>query len=65
MMTQGRRWLPGHRLAVVVDGGFAAVSLALACATHHVTMVSRWRWDAALDSPPPHRRPKVNAGPNP
>jgi len=25
----------------VVDGGFAAVSLALACVQHHVTMVSR------------------------
>ena len=31
MMKQVRRWLPGRRLVLVVDGGFAAVSLALAC----------------------------------
>src|SRR5262245_18498770 len=39
MMKQVRRWLPGQRLVLVVDGGFAAVSLALACVTHHVAMV--------------------------
>jgi hypothetical protein len=48
MMPQVRRWLPGRRLVLVVDGGFAAVSLALACVKQHVTMVSRLRWDAAL-----------------
>ncbi len=52
MMQQGRRWLPGLRLVVVVDGGFAAVSLALAGVTHHVGRVSRLRWDAALYHPP-------------
>ena len=31
MMQQVRRWLPGRQLVLVVDGGFAAVSLALAC----------------------------------
>src|SRR6266850_8416082 len=30
MMKQVRRWLPGRPLVLVVDGGFAAVSLALA-----------------------------------
>src|ERR671914_478142 len=48
MMKQVRRWLPGRRLVLVVDGGFAAVSLALACVKHQVVMVSRLRWDAAL-----------------
>jgi DDE superfamily endonuclease len=48
MMKQVRRWLPGRQLVLVVDGGFAAVSLALACATQPVVMVSRLRWDAAL-----------------
>src|SRR5919199_5438255 len=43
MMQQVRRWLPGRRLVLVVDGGFAAVLLALACATHHVSLVSRLR----------------------
>jgi hypothetical protein len=52
MMKQVCRWLPGRRLVLVVDGGFAVVSLALACVKHHVTMVSRLRWDAALYHPP-------------
>jgi hypothetical protein len=55
MMQHVRRWLPGQRLVLVVGGGFAAVSLALAWVTHHVVMVSRRRWDAALYHPPePH-----------
>jgi DDE superfamily endonuclease len=48
MSKQVRRWLPGRRLVLVVDGGFAAVSLALACVKSRVAMVSRLRWDAAL-----------------
>ena len=52
MMQQVRRWLPDRRLVLVVDGGFAAVSLALACVKHRVTMVSRLRWNAALYHPP-------------
>jgi DDE superfamily endonuclease len=48
MMQQVRRWLPGRPLVLVVDGGFAAVSLALACVKPQVAMVSRLRWDAAL-----------------
>src|SRR5918995_3889621 len=43
MMQQVRRWLPGQRLVLVVDGGFAAVSLALACITPQGVMVSRLR----------------------
>jgi hypothetical protein len=41
MMLQVRRWLPGRPLVLVVDGGFAAVSLALACGKSQVAMVSR------------------------
>jgi hypothetical protein len=52
IMKQVRRWLPGRRLVLVVDGGFAAVVLALACVKHTVVMVSRLRWDAALYHPP-------------
>jgi hypothetical protein len=48
MMQQVRRWLPARQLVLVVDGGFAAVSLALACIKSQVIMVSRWRWNAAL-----------------
>jgi hypothetical protein len=52
MVQPVRRWVPEHRLVLVVDGGFAAVSLALACVKSRVTMVSRLRWDAALYHPP-------------
>jgi DDE superfamily endonuclease len=64
MMPQVRRWLPGRRLVLVVDGGLAAVSLALACVKHHVVMVSRLRWDAAL-SQPPGPQPPGTRGPKP
>jgi DDE superfamily endonuclease len=47
-MRQVRRWLPGRALVLVVDGGFAAVSLAVVWVKSQVTMVSRLRWDAAL-----------------
>jgi DDE superfamily endonuclease len=57
MMKQVRRWRPGRRLVLVVDGGFAAVALALAWVKQHVTRVSRLRWDAALYHPPGPQRP--------
>lgn len=64
MMKQVRRWLPERRLVLVVDGGFAAVSLALVWVKHKVAMVSRLRWDAALyHRPGPH--PKGKRGPKP
>jgi hypothetical protein len=64
MMKQVRRWLPGRRLVLVVDGGFAAVSLALACVKQQVVMVSRLRWDAALYHPPAPQ-PTGKRGPKP
>jgi hypothetical protein len=64
MMKQARRWLPGRRLVLVVDGGFAAVSLALACVKCKVVMVSRLRWDAALYHPP-GPQPPGKRGPKP
>jgi len=64
MMKQVRRWLPGRRLVLVVDGGFAAVALALACVKNRVVMVSRLRWDAALYHPP-GPQPKGKRGPKP
>jgi hypothetical protein len=64
MMKQARRWLPGRRLVLVVDGGCAAVSLALACVKNNVVMGSRWRWDAALDHPP-GPQPPGKRGPKP
>jgi hypothetical protein len=64
MMKQVRRWLPGRRLVLVVDGGFAAVVLALACVKSRVVMVSRLRWDAALYHPP-ELQPPGKRGPKP
>jgi hypothetical protein len=64
MMKQARRWLPGRRLVLVVDGGCAAVSLALACVKQRVVMVSRRRWDAALYHPP-GPQPPGKRGPKP
>jgi DDE superfamily endonuclease len=64
MIKQVRRWLPGHRLVLVVDGGFAAVSLALACVKTRVVMVSRLRWDAALFHRP-EPQPSGKRGPKP
>jgi DDE superfamily endonuclease len=64
MMKQVRRWLPGRKLVLVVDGGFAAVSLALACVKNKVVMVSRLRWDAALYHPP-GPQPPGKRGPKP
>jgi hypothetical protein len=57
MVKQVRRWQPGRRLVLVVDGGFAAVSLALACVKGPVAMVSRLRWDAALFHQPEPQSP--------
>jgi DDE superfamily endonuclease len=57
MMKQVRRWLPQRLLVLVVDGGFAAVALALACQESQVVMVSRLRLDAALYHPPSPQPP--------
>jgi hypothetical protein len=64
MMKQARRWLPGRRVVVVLDGGFSAVSLALACVKNNIVMVSRLRWDAALYHPP-GPQPPGKRGPKP
>jgi DDE superfamily endonuclease len=64
MMKHVRRWLPERQLVLVVDGGFAAVSLALACVKSRMAMVSRLRWDAALYHPP-EPQPPGKRGPKP
>lgn len=52
MIKQVHRWHPTRLLVLVVDGAFAAVSLAWACKRIGTTFVSRLRWDAALYHPP-------------
>ena len=64
MMKQGRRWLPERLRVLVVDGGFAAVALALACADREVVLVARLRLEAAL-YPPPAPQPPGKRGRKP
>jgi hypothetical protein len=64
MRKRVRRWLPERRLVLVVDGGVAAGLLALAGVKSRVAMVSRVRWEAALD-PPPGAQPPGKRGPKP
>jgi len=64
MMKLVRRWVPDRMMVLVVDGGFAALSLALACLGNDVVMVSRLRIDAQLyDKPLP--QPAGKRGPKP
>jgi hypothetical protein len=68
MIARVRRWLPGRKLVLVVDGGFAAVALAASCIGREVTLVCRLRLDAALyhpprPQPPSKRGPKPKKGP--
>lgn len=64
MVKQVRRWLPYRALVLVVDGGFAVVSLALSCIGMNTVMVSRLRWDAALyHEPDPQPEGKRGAKP--
>lgn len=59
-----RRWMPDRAIVLVLDGGFACVELAAACAASDLTMVSRLRLDARLFHPP-GPRPKGKRGPTP
>ena len=64
MTKQGRRWRPERRLGLGVDGGFAAVALALAWGEREVGMGARWRLGAAL-YPPPAPQPPGKRGRKP
>ncbi len=58
MLFQTRRWLPGRRLVVVADAGFAAIDLIWQVTQRQadVCMVTRFRLDANLYHPAPPRR---------
>ena len=69
MIRVVRRWVKDRALVLVVDGGYAAVSLALCCSglSPQVTLVSRMRLDARLfhfptPSPKGRRGPKPKKG---
>jgi hypothetical protein len=65
MILQVRRWLPGRRLVVVADGGYAVLELLAACQrlTKPVVMITRLRLDAALYDPAPPRKPGAKGRP--
>jgi hypothetical protein len=66
MLKQVYRWCATRPLVLLVDGGYAAVSLGLACSAlpHSVILVTRLRMDAALYDPPPPPDPQ-RRGPKP
>lgn len=66
MISQVRRWLPGRKLVLVVDGALCAVKLGLRCAGFEqpVTFVSRLRLDAQLFDAP-SAKPRGRPGPAP
>jgi DDE superfamily endonuclease len=65
MIRQLRRWLPGRYLVVVADSSSAVLEL-LACAAglqEPVTVITRFRLDAALYAPAPARKAGTNGRP--
>lgn len=59
------RWAPGRMKVLVVDGGFAALKLALVCAELKETaLVMRFHWDATLHHFPA-AKPSGRRGPQP
>jgi hypothetical protein len=59
-----REWLPDREIALIGDGGYAAVELIRTCQRLNVKLVSRLRIDATLyDFPAP--QPKSKRGPKP
>lgn len=53
MIRLAHRWMPERAKVLVVDGGYAAIKLALTCALlRNTALVMRFHWDAALHHPP-------------
>ena len=55
LALQARRWLPGRKLVVVADSGFAALEFLAALSRRGVACATRLRLDAALYDPAPPR----------
>jgi hypothetical protein len=58
-LLQARRWLPGRKLVVVMDASFAAIDFLwkVAKLANPITLIARFRLDAALYAPAPQRQP--------
>jgi hypothetical protein len=65
VLLQVRRWLPAQRIVVVADSSFAVISLLahMQRLKEPLTMVVRFRLDAALYEPAPPRKPKQKGAP--
>jgi hypothetical protein len=59
MLLQVRCWLPGRMLVVVMDASFAAIDFLweVAQMAQPITLIARFRLDAALYEPAPERKP--------
>jgi hypothetical protein len=64
-LLQVRRWLPERKLVFVADSSYACLDLlwAMLRLAHPITMVVRFRMDAALFAPAPERKPGTNGRP--
>lgn len=63
MIRLAHRWMPERAKVLVVDGGYAAIKLALTCALlRNTALVMRFHWDAALHHPPTEK-PQGRRGP--
>jgi DDE superfamily endonuclease len=63
MIFQTQRWLPHRPLVVVGDSAFSALEWLHAFVRQNVTVVTRFRLDAALYEPAPFRPPGTNGRP--
>jgi hypothetical protein len=59
VLLQARRWLPGRKLVVVMDASFAAIDFLwqVAKLAYPITLIARFRLDAALYAPAPNPQP--------
>jgi hypothetical protein len=64
-LLQIRRWLPDRKLVFVADSSYACLELLSSMITlaNPITMVVRFRMDAALFAPAPERKPGTNGRP--
>ena len=58
-LLQVRRWLPGRKLIVVMDAGYAAIDFLwqVAKSADPITLITRFRLDAALYAPASEYKP--------
>jgi hypothetical protein len=59
VLLQARRWLPGRKLVVVMDASFAAIDFLwqVANLASPITLIARFRLDAALYAPAAEPKP--------